>query len=62
MVTILLKQKADPNCVEIEGNTPLHMACEEDRTQVAQILVENQADITLLNKVTKYILYQLSFD
>ena len=53
MVTILLKQKADPNCRDIEGNTPLHMACEEDRTEVAQILVENEADLTLLNKVCR---------
>jgi ankyrin repeat protein len=51
MVSVLLKQKADPNCRDIEGNSPLHMACEEDRTHVAQILVENEADVTLLNKV-----------
>ena len=54
MVTVLLKQKADPNCGDIEGNTPLHMACEEDRNQVAQILVENEADTALLNKVYNY--------
>ena len=51
MVSILLKQRADPNCGDIEGNTPLHMACEEDRTETAQILVENEADPLLLNKV-----------
>ena len=51
MVSILLKQKADPDCSDIEGNTPLHMACEEDRREVAEILVENDADITSLNKV-----------
>ena len=51
MVTILLKHKADVNHGDIEGNTPLHMACEEDRSEVAQILVENDADTAVVNKV-----------
>lgn len=51
MVAILLQHKADLNHGDIEGNTPLHLACEENRTDVAQILVENDADITAINKV-----------
>ena len=35
------------------GNTPLHLACEEDRQEVAKLLVANGADITLTNKEKK---------
>lgn len=65
MVSLLLKHHADPDCVDLEGNTPLHMACEEDRTYIAQLLVESNANMSLVNKVGLKILiliYRKSFD
>ncbi|KAI4495499.1 hypothetical protein M0802_008713 [Mischocyttarus mexicanus] len=38
---------------DMYGNTALHLACEEDRREEAQLLVINGADLTLTNKERK---------
>ncbi|CDW52324.1 26S proteasome non-ATPase regulatory subunit 10 [Trichuris trichiura] len=39
------------NTTDSEGNTALHMACEEDRRQIAVMLVKAGASVELKNKV-----------
>jgi len=53
IVNLLIQQKCDVNCVDIEGNTPLHLACEEERTEVAELLNKSGASITIQNKLEK---------
>ncbi|KAJ7390163.1 26S proteasome non-ATPase regulatory subunit 10 [Desmophyllum pertusum] len=43
MVKLLLKQNANCDIQDAEGNTALHMACEEERAEIAVTLVENGA-------------------
>lgn len=38
------------NQKDIYGNTPLHLSCEEDRQDVAILLVENGADVEIKNR------------
>jgi len=45
----LLSSKADPNYRDRQGNTPLHMACLFNRTEVAKALLLAGADLTLKN-------------
>lgn len=39
--------------IDSEGNTPLHLACDEDRGEVAAVLIEAGADCTIRNKYDK---------
>ncbi|XP_068761690.1 26S proteasome non-ATPase regulatory subunit 10-like isoform X2 [Montipora capricornis] len=50
MVKLLLKHSANCDIQDIEGNTALHMACQEERAEVAVILVGNGANLQVLNK------------
>jgi len=35
------------------GNTPLHLACEEDRVEEAKLLTAHGADLTITNRERK---------
>ena len=45
----LIGQNADPNYRDRQGNTPLHMACLFQRTEVAKALLSAGSDLTLKN-------------
>lgn len=51
MVKLLLKQNANCDIQDAEGNTALHMACEEERAEIAVTLVENGANLYIQNKI-----------
>lgn len=38
---------------DVYGNTPLHLACEENRVEEAKLLAANGADPTITNKERK---------
>lgn len=38
---------------DVYGNTPLHLACEEDRQEEAKLLVQNGASLETKNKEEK---------
>ncbi|XP_017793165.1 PREDICTED: 26S proteasome non-ATPase regulatory subunit 10-like [Habropoda laboriosa] len=42
-----------PDSQDADGNSALHLACEEDRIDVAKLLVANGANISLTNKQKK---------
>lgn len=46
-------QDIDVNPRDKEGNTPLHLACEENRGEVCKILVSNGAELDCKNKEQK---------
>lgn len=50
-MAILLEQEADPNLVDINGNTALHLAARIPSLSVAVLLLEHEANINALNKV-----------
>ena len=50
----IFKYHASTSCRDNQGNTPLHMACEEDRLSTAYILLDmGNADPTSLNNEEK---------
>lgn len=51
-VSILLENHADPNLVDINGNTALHLAANIPSISIAGLLLEYEADINAQNKVT----------
>ncbi|CAH3040504.1 unnamed protein product [Pocillopora meandrina] len=51
IVKLLLKHNANCDIQDAEGNTALHMACEEDRAEIAVTLVENGATLSIENKM-----------
>ena len=53
IVRLLLENNSKVDSVDIEGNTALHLACEEERTEVAELLHQCGASITALNKEKK---------
>jgi len=53
IVKLLTEKKCNLDTTDIEGNTPLHLACEEERTEVAEHLNLCGASLTLLNKEKK---------
>jgi len=53
IVRLLTDNKCLLDSADIEGNTPLHLACEEERTEVAELLNQLGASITILNKEEK---------
>lgn len=50
-VAILLEHEADPNLVDINGNTALHLAARIPSLSVAVLLLEHEANINAQNKV-----------
>lgn len=55
IVKLLLENsdKLKVNSKDAYGNTPLHLACEEDRQDEAKLLVQHGADLETKNKETK---------
>lgn len=51
MVRLLLQHHANVNFPDSEGNSPLHLACDEDQGEVAHILTQSGAHVKMLNKV-----------
>lgn len=51
MVQLLIANGARKNLADSDKNTPLHLACAEDRGEVALFLVKNGADADRRNKV-----------
>lgn len=50
-VSILLENRADPNHVDINGNTALHLAANIPSISTTVLLLEHAADINAQNKV-----------
>lgn len=53
IVRLLTENSCKLDSVDIEGNTALHLACEEERTEVAELLHQSGASLTVLNKEKK---------
>jgi len=53
IVQLLTEKKCQLDYADIEGNTSLHLACEEERTEVAELLVQLGASIKVQNKEEK---------
>lgn len=51
-VAILLEHEADPNLVDINGNTALHLAARIPSLSVSVLLLEHEANINAQNKVS----------
>lgn len=49
---LLLENHADPNLVDIDDNTALHLAANIPSISTAVLLLEHDADIDAQNKVT----------
>ncbi|XP_048249888.1 uncharacterized protein LOC124128376 [Haliotis rufescens] len=45
----LLISECDTSARNIDGNTPLHLACEERKLKVVEVLLKTNVDVTLLN-------------
>lgn len=50
-VNILLENHADPNLVDINGNTALHLTANIPSLSTAVLLLEHEADINAQNQV-----------
>lgn len=50
-MSILLENHAEPNLVDINGNTALHLAANIPSISTAVLLLEHEADINAQNKV-----------
>ena len=50
-VSALLEGHADPNLVDINGNTALHLAANIPSSSTAALLLEHEASINAQNKV-----------
>lgn len=50
-VNILLENHANPNLVDINGNTALHLAANIPSISTAVLLLEHEADLNAQNKV-----------
>ena len=48
-MSLLLKHGADPNAMELNGDTALHIAAGEANTQVCKLLIEHGADVNARN-------------
>ena len=53
MCVFYKKKKIFPDSKDADGNSALHLACEENRVDEAKLLVENGASTTLMNKQKK---------
>jgi ankyrin repeat protein len=49
-VKLLLESAADVNAIQMDGQTPLHLACEKGHLDIAQLLLESAADFNAVNK------------
>lgn len=53
MVQLLLINRADVHYTDTEGNSALHVACQDDALDIAKLLIEHGADIHKQNKEKK---------
>lgn len=53
MVQLLLVHHAEVDYTDTEGNTSLHVACQDDVLDIAKLLIEHGADINKQNKEKK---------
>lgn len=58
VIAFLLKMGADINAKNLKGETVLHYSLIEQDYSTAQYLVDNGADVNMLNKYKKYDLLQ----
>lgn len=49
MARELLSRKADPNLENEDGETPLYLACMAEHRDTAHLLLENGADLDLID-------------
>lgn len=56
-VSILLENHAEPNLVDINGNTALHLAANIPSISTAVLLLEHEADINAQNKVFVFFFF-----
>ena len=49
MVSLLLQAGADPNAVDLDGNTPLHWAVSNGHTDIVQLLLQYHANPVAIN-------------
>lgn len=56
-MSILLENHADPNLVDINGNTALHLAANIPSISTAVLLLQHEAEINAQNKVTDIFSY-----
>ena len=54
-VSILLENHAEPNLVDINGNTALHLAANIPSISTAVLLLQHEAEINAQNKVILYL-------
>lgn len=58
-VELLISKNADPNAKDLDGNTPLHIACKEGQKDVARYLLSlDDVDIDAKNKLNETILHK----
>ena len=57
VIRILIEYGADVNCVDLEGNTPLHFKCAEGKLEAIKMLHEFGADLTIQNFKVYLIVY-----
>ncbi|XP_063611079.1 26S proteasome non-ATPase regulatory subunit 10-like [Penaeus indicus] len=53
MVRLLQCNMCSVNIQDKEGNTPLHLACEEERLAAVRLLLEHNASTSMVNKAGK---------
>eukprot|EP01091_Cochliopodium_minus_P012671 TRINITY_DN3890_c0_g1_i1.p2 TRINITY_DN3890_c0_g1~~TRINITY_DN3890_c0_g1_i1.p2 ORF type:complete len:223 (-),score=55.31 TRINITY_DN3890_c0_g1_i1:95-763(-) len=53
VLRLLLDKGADPNLQDSNGNTPLHLCCENDRESFAEFLLTKNVKVDLRNKAGK---------
>ena len=53
MVQLLLVHRCEVDFTDTEGNTALHVACQDDVMDIAKLLIEHGADIHKKNKEEK---------
>lgn len=51
MASCLLQNGATPNAESLQGVTPLHLAAQEGRPDIAALLIAKQANVNVGNKV-----------
>ena len=55
--SMLIRKGARTNAADVDGNTPLHLACFKGNSTTVRVLVENGADYTVLNMSWETLLH-----
>lgn len=53
VASCLLQSGATPNAESLQGITPLHLAAQEGRPDIAALLIAKQANVNVGNKVRR---------